>query len=331
MKHKWLVVLTLPIMLLAANPVAAAKYSSSELKQVRSFQKAYKKLSKKTYTKKKLYVKAPNYASPFGAGVLPSSYLKDSLAYVNYYRKLVGLPSEKMHATDNRDAQIGAAVLGALNAKTSLSAHGLIGYRQPDYIDDDTWERAENSTFGNINFVETVSGISAGQNVTDLLLDQNNISGAGDTGHRALILSARATHIGFGAAYGRSNGKYYNVENAMFADDILRKAKKSVVAFPSTKVFPIELLGSDTPWSVYFAHKKITKRPKVYLYDLTAKKKVKASQVRIYGTDYYGEGYTGAVTFYPGKLKLVNTHKYEVNIKGVYKYTFRLFRQKGHN
>lgn len=133
--------------------------------------------------------------------------------------------------------------------------------------------------------------------------------------------------MGIGAAYGSSNKKFYSVQNGVFADDILRPAVKDVVAFPSSGVFPHELLDSDTPWSIYFAKRRLTRQPKIYVTDLTTNKKKRAIHVRNYGTDYFGDGYTSAISFDPN-ISLINTHKYKVEIRGITSYSFRLFRQK---
>lgn len=313
----------------APTEVQAANYSSSEAKQVIKFQKAYKELDTSSYDQDTIYTVQPNFASPFNAGALDPVYISTSMDYINYYRSLFGLPAEVNKAKDNKNAQLGAASLAAVNAKTSLRAHGLIGYERPSYISSKQWTAAESATLGNINFLESDDGASAGEIVTDLLQDADNIAGAGNTGHRALLLSARATRMGIGAAYGKNNGKFYSVENGVFADDILRTPVKKTVTYPSNTVFPYELLTSDTPWSAYFANKRITRKPKVYITDLTTGKKYKAAHVRNFGTDYFGDGYSSAITFKPSSsMKVVNTHKYKVQISGVYTYSFRLFREK---
>lgn len=309
-------------------PVSAASYSATETKKVQSLQKTYHKLSQKVYTEQNLYKDQPLFNDPFNPGILTPAYITTSIQYINYYRNLCGLPNDANTNEINRNAQIGASSLAAVNAKTSLDAHGLIGYKRPSYISEKDWDIAESATLGNINFLESDNGATAGEIVTDLIRDDNNIAGQGNTGHRALILSARATRMGIGAAYGKNNGKFYSVENGLFADDILRTPVKQTVTFPSSGVFPYELLGKDTPWSAYFANIHISRKPKVYITDLTINKTVKATEVRNFGTDYYGSGYSAAITFKPGKLKIVNTHKYRVQISGVTSYSFRLFRQE---
>lgn len=310
--------------------VYAAKYSKSEIKKVRKFQRNYRSLSKKNYNQNNLYEVTPNYAEPFNPGKLKTNYIKSSMAYINYYRSLFGLPSEANPAKDNDDAQIGAASLASVNARIDLNAHGLLGYKRPSFIDKYAWDTAESATLGNINFLEGNASASAGEIVTDLLQDQNNLSGYGNTGHRALLLSAKATHMGIGAAYG-NNGVMYSVQNGVFADDILRSPVKNTVTYPSNFVFPYELVNKSTPWSAYFAGKRINGTPKVYIRDLTAKKNYRGRSVHNFKSVYFSEGYSSAITFYPGKTKLVNTHKYRVKIGNYYSYSFRLFRQKSKN
>ncbi|GAA3638581.1 CAP domain-containing protein [Lactobacillus hamsteri] len=310
--------------------VHAAKYSKSEIKSVRKFQRNYRLLSKKKYNQTNLYEVTPNFGEPFNPGKLEPAYVNASMNYINYYRSLFGLPSESNPDKDNIDAQIGAASLASVNANIDLHAHGLLGYKRPTYIDKHNWDTAESATLGNINFLENNSSATAGEIVTDLLQDQNNLAGYGNTGHRALLLSAKATHMGIGAAYG-NNGVMYSVQNGVFADDILRKPVKSSVTYPSKFVFPYEMVNKSTPWSAYFATKTINGTPKVYIRDLTTKKNYRGNSVHNFKNSYFSDGYSSAITFYPGKTKLVNTHKYQVKIGDYYSYSFRLFREKGRN
>ena len=328
-KHKMLLALLLAAALISLNvvPASAAKYSASEAKKVRKFQKEYRKLNKSKYDKNNLYDSAPNFGVPFNAGSLNSKYISATMDYINYYRHLVGLPSEANYYSDNTNAQLGADALASVNASQDLKVHGLLGYTRPSYFPESDWNTAELSTLGNVNFLDSTSPTSAGAIVTDLLRENNNIAGKGNIGHRALLLSARATHMGVGAAYG-SNNVLYSVENGWFADDILRTPVKKTVVYPAARVFPYELVGSKTPWS-YSTAQRIVKTPKIYITDLTTKKKHHATQVHNFGVAHYGDGYATTITYSPGKTKLVNMHKYRVKIGKYYTYTFRFFRQNG--
>lgn len=325
-----LTVLCVSVDIWAATPIAAAHYSKSEAKTVCKFQRAYRRLSQVRYNENNIYSNKPNFGTPFFAGRLDSRYIPASMDYINYYRSLVGLPEEDNFKTDNRNAQIGAAALASVNAASNLQAHGLLNYTKPYYISDSDWDIAENSTLGNLNFLEDDSA-TAGEIVTDLIREDNNIVGKGNIGHRALILSTRATRMGIGAAYGRSNNTLYSVENGLFADDILRTPVKNRIVYPANRLFPYELVGKNTPWSYSTTH-RISGEPKIYITDLSQKKKkrYRAIQVQNFGTAFYGEGYTTTITYRPNKKsKLINTHKYCVQIGKEYTYTFRFFRQKG--
>lgn len=328
LKHILLVAATAIIAALGINttPAFAAKYSKSEAKQVRRFQRQYHDLSTVKYTKKSIYLQEPNFGTPFSPGVLDPSYIPTTMDYVNYYRDLAGLPNELNHAEDNSAAQLGAAALAAVNARQDLKVHGLLGYTRPYYFSEQDWNIAENSTLGNINFLESNNGATAGEIVTDLIREDNNIAGKGNIGHRALILSARATRIGVGAAYGRNSNVLYSVQNGWFADDILRQPVINTMVYPARRVFPYELVGKKTPWS-FSTTKRITSTPKIYITDMTTKKRHRATQVRNFGRAFYGDGYATTITYQPGKTKLVNTHKYKVKIGKYYTYTFRFFRQ----
>lgn len=325
-----LTVAALAIGLSAGTPVQAARYSKSEARVVRKFQRRYRELSQVKYNESNIYLQRPYFNTPFFAGTLDPSYIPASMDYINYYRSLVGLPEEANNESDNINAQIGAAALASVNAAPNLQAHGLLNYTKPDYISDADWDTAENSTLGNLNFLEDGSA-TAGEIVTDLLREDNNIAGKGNIGHRALILSTRATRMGIGAAYGRINNILYSVENGLFADDILRTPVKNRIVYPANRLFPYELVGKNTPWS-YSTTSRITGKPKIYITDLSLKKKrrYRATQVKNFDTMFYGEGYTTTITYRPSKkTKVVNTHKYRVQIGKHYTYTFRFFRQNG--
>lgn len=315
---------------MSATPAYAAKYSKAESREVRRFQRNYRALSKTRYTRDDIYTVEPNFSIPFSAGELDPDYISASMDYVNYYRSLVGLPREANYDNDNRNAQIGAVALAAVSAKQNLNVHGLLGYFRPNFMSEDSWDTAEISTLGNVNFLESNKGTTAGEVVTDLLRDKNNLSGFGNVGHRSLILSTRATRMGIGAAYGEISNTLYSVENGIFSDDILRTPVKDEVLYPAKKVFPYELATGKTPWS-YSTTKSITGRPKVYITDLTKNKKKRyaARDILNFGKAFYGDGYSTTITYQPGKIKLVNTHKYKVEIGKHCTYTFRFFREKG--
>ena len=66
-KHNLLVAIVAVVECIAftAQPVQAAKYSKSEAKQVKYFQRKYKNLDKAQYNRNSIYQQAPNFANPF--------------------------------------------------------------------------------------------------------------------------------------------------------------------------------------------------------------------------------------------------------------------------
>lgn len=329
-KHKLLLAATAVIAAFSipTTTIHAAKYSKAEAEQVRQLQQQYHALSRVKYDRQNIYLVKPNFGLPFSAGVLNPTYIPATMSYINYYRSLVGLPPEANKTEDNYNAQIGAAALASVNAQKNLQVHGLLGYQRPFYFGEDKWNTAENATLGNVNFLESNNGATAGEIVTDLIREDNNIAGKGNIGHRAMLLSARATRVGIGAAYGDGNDTLYSVQSGWFEDDILRTPVINTMVYPAQGVFPYELVGKKTPWS-FSTIQAITETPKIYITDLTTKKHYRATQVHNFGTAFYGDGYTTTITYQPGKTKLINTHKYKVQIGRHYTYTFRFFRQKG--
>ncbi len=76
-KHNLLFLFALTFLLVPTNtPVMAAKYSASESKKVRTFQKSYHRLSQKNYNQTTLFTVQPNFGIPFSAGVLDPDYIK---------------------------------------------------------------------------------------------------------------------------------------------------------------------------------------------------------------------------------------------------------------
>ena len=139
-KHNLLVAIVAVVECIAftAQPVQAAKYSKSEAKQVKYFQRKYKNLDKAQYNRNSIYQQTPNFANPFSPGVLNPAYISTTMDYVNYYRDLVGLPSELILMTLTV-APDRCCILAAVNASASLQAHGLINYLRPNYISENDW------------------------------------------------------------------------------------------------------------------------------------------------------------------------------------------------
>lgn len=314
-------VLLLP---LAGQTAQAATFTTQEIKEVHNFQKEYANLDKTNYSISNIYAKKPHLSKRFNAGRLSSKYIRTQINYINYYRSLFGLPAVTTSSTLNNNAQKTAAVMAAINANPFVNQHGLPSEKRPAYISRATWKLAkETSETSNLNF--NVSHQSAGGVITDLITDHYNLSGS-DTGHRAWLLSTRLTTTGIGAAYG-SNGYRYSVQKVLNASDMFRAPSQPVVTYPSMRLFPLELAkGKNIVWSVYLSSKIIRSVPTITITDLDTGIVTSGTRVKNYSTNGYGNFKT-LITYSPGKTQVIPGHEYEINIQGIYKYTFKVFKQ----
>ncbi|HCX40212.1 MAG TPA: CAP domain-containing protein, partial [Lactobacillus acetotolerans] len=260
----------------------------------------------------------------FKEGVLAPAYINDQLAYINYYRSLFGLNPITENKTAEKNAQKTAAVMAAINANPFVNQHGLPGDKRPAFVGKSLWKLAQDtSETSNLNF--NVNNESAGDVVTDLITDRYNLTGS-DTGHRAWLLSSRLSSTGIGAAYG-SNGYRYSVEKVLNVNDIFREASQPVVAYPSARIFPIELAkGENVAWSLYLSDKTVNKNPKVTITDEDTGKSYSGTHVENYSDSAFGN-FKSIITYSPGATPIVVGHQYEINVDGVYKYSFKLFEQ----
>ncbi|EEU20944.2 hypothetical protein HMPREF0525_00980 [Lactobacillus jensenii 27-2-CHN] len=312
-----------------ATPIAsAATFTSSELNTIRSFQNRYASLDQTPYSKSNLYTITPNLTEPFSAGQISQNYIDSQLAWINYYRALFGLPSVTASKTENQNAQIAAAVMAAIGANPFQNQHGLPNESKPSYISESDWDTAVDLTKNsNLNF--NILNQSAGDVITDFLTDRNNLTG-GDTGHRAWILSPWLYTTGIGAAYG-ANGYRYSVQRVINLSDVMKTAAKSTITYPSEGVFPIELLsGQNIYCSFYLANEQIKSTPTITVTDLDTGQKVTATDVHNYSSSFYGNFSTN-ITYKPGNISLISGHQYQVNINGIYSYSFKLFNQVAAN
>lgn len=317
------ITLALPLGL-ASNQAQAATFTSSEISDVHRIQNEYAALPKMAYSAANLYTTAPHLTAPFSVGQLSPNYISSQLAYINYYRSLFGLGSISSNSTDNENAQITASVMAAIKANPFVNQHGLPSDTKPEFISDMYWTIAKNvSAAANLNF--NVSNQSAGDVVRDLLTDSYNLDGS-DTGHRAWLLSTRLSTTGIGAAYG-SNGYRYSVQQVAYPSDSFKAASKSSVTYPSSGIFPIELLqGSNVAWSVYLSDQIVSGIPQITITDMDTGQRVNATNVHNFSSKGYGN-FASVITYFPGNLNLVSGHQYLVNIQGITNYTFKLFNE----
>ncbi|QNQ81042.1 CAP domain-containing protein [Lactobacillus sp. PV034] len=306
----------------------AATFTSSEINEIKQVQNKYAALPKLPYTSANLYAVPPHLTAPFSVGQVTDSYISSTLAYINFYRQLFALPTISSNNADNSNAQIAASVMAAINANPFHNQHGLPNEKQPSYINDMDWNLAKTTTASsNLNF--NASNESAGDVVTDLLTDRFNLDGS-DTGHRAWLLSTRATTTGIGAAYG-GNGYRYTVQQVVYPGDTFNAPAKSSVTYPSSGIFPIELVqGSNIAWSVYLSDQTVNGTPSIKITDLDTGQTSYGTNVKNYSSQGFGN-FATILTYYPGNINLVSGHAYSVQIDGVTSYTFKLFNEVASN
>lgn len=306
------------------NTTQAATFTKDEIHQIHQVQNQYAKLPKTQFTPNNIYALTPHLTDPFSPGTLKSSYINAQLDYINFYRHLFDLPNISTNKTDNDNAQITASVMAAIKADPFTNQHGLPSETKPAYINDTYWTIAKNvSASSNLNF--NVTNQSAGDVITDLLTDTYNLDGS-DTGHRAWLLSSRLTTTGIGAAYGKNDYRY-SVQQVAYPSDGYKAASKSTVAYPNSGIFPIELLqGNNIAWSLYLSDQKISGTPQITITDLDTGKVSHATHVNNFSNKEYGF-FSTIITYFPGDIKLVSGHEYNVNINNIYQYNFKLFNQ----
>lgn len=311
------------LVLLLPNLTSAASFSDGEVKQIQHWQQSYARLDKTSYNRKNLYQTRPRLSRRFSAGKVKGQYLKTQLAYINFYRSLFGLDPISDSKIANENAQKTAAIMAAINADPFVNQHGLPTDIKPHYISSSLWHLAQDtSETSNLNF--NVANQSAGAVISDLLTDHYNLSGS-DTGHRAWILSTRLSSTGFGAAYG-TNGYRYSVQKVLNLNDLFKVPSKETVAYPCAGLFPIELIhGKNIAWSLYLSNKVYNHTPQVEIRDLDTNKTYKAVHVHNYSKDGFGNFKT-VITYCAGKTPLIAGHEYQVDIAGIYKYNFKLFK-----
>lgn len=313
---------------LASQKAQAATFTTQEINEIHNFQKEYANLDKTNYNVSNIYAVKPSLSKKFKAGSLNSKYINTQVDYINYYRSLFGLTPVTTTKGSNSDAQKTAAVMAAINANPFINQHGLPSEQKPASISKATWKLAkETSESSNLNF--NVSRQSAGDVITDLITDHYNLNGT-DTGHRAWLLSTRLTTTGIGAAYGK-NGYRYSVQKVLNANDMFRAASQPIVTYPSVRLFPSELAkGKNIVWSIYLSNRVVRTTPTVTIRDLDTDIVTNGTHVRNYSSSGYGNFKT-IITYSPGITHIVPGHEYEVNVNGVYKYRFKLFKQDATN
>ncbi|MDF7638148.1 CAP domain-containing protein [Lactobacillus sp. ESL0791] len=330
MPHKFTRTLTTLLLtvsiVLGSTQAAQAAYTPNEQEQIQHLQTKYAALDKTEYNANNIYLKQPVLKNKINAGRLVPAYIDSQLNYLNFYRSLFNLQPVSENSLTQKEAQKTAAVMAAIGANPFINQHGLPYEKRPAFISGGLWQLAKNtSAAANLHFISCQQ--TSASIINALLTDQYNLTGS-DTGHRAWLLSPRLSSVGIGATYGSNNYCYY-VQKVVNHADTYRPASAPLVTYPSSELFPLELLdGENIAWSVYLADKRINNCPKITITDKDSGKTYQATDINNYSSAGYGNFKT-VITYSPGKTPLILGHEYQVNIAGISSYKFKLFSLKG--
>jgi len=276
-------------------------YTATQWAQVTSYRKKAKKIGSST---KGMYAQKAKLKKHFRAGKLSAGYTAQTVNWINFYRDMFGLNAVTADSTWNKSAQIGAATLAA--ADKGLS-HGLVGIKRPSVVSKANWKLGAAAT-DQSNLAEGVT--SPYDIVTGYVSDNNDSSGL-NPGHRLWLLGA-IEKVGVGQVGQYNDLRVYDEKNYKSATSIKK------LAFPHAGLMPYNIASDGAPWSISFAGEYVgdgTLRPKASVYDNTAKKKVKVSDIDISGDSY---GYYGTtVYFLPKRSQIKINHSYTVKISNI--------------
>lgn len=312
------------------SSVSAATYTSAEQRQINKQRKMYHKISQREYDDHNSYAQRPSFKKHLVVGKLSNHYQTQLLASLNFYRQIEGLPTVYYGFNANQQAQTAAADMAAANN----FQHGLKGITRPDVVSQRQWQEGQqitlNSNIGEMNVPERLDATMG-----NYIRDNFNVEG-NNTGHRAWLLSPIVHSVGIGVAH-RPNATFA-YSDIYFTDQAQRAVTPNravVINYPTTGVFPKELLTSDVKnrpvyWSSAFTMEQgTTGRVQVQVTDLTAKRTVNAAHVNLDHTNHFGQ-FASIITYRPS-LKIVNGHQYRVRLTGLtqypkgYQYEFKPF------
>ncbi|MHA8110837.1 CAP domain-containing protein [Lactobacillaceae bacterium Melli_B4] len=277
-----------------------------------------------------IYRSQPVISDTFAPGQLNSTYIQNSVDWINFFRKMVGQQAVFNNTGWNQDAQYGAAMLAASNNANNSNtlSHGLVDFTKPAFISDSDWQRGADAT----NDSNISSGIDSPYDVvTNFLNDGFNVNPAEGPGHRQWLLG-NIDQIGIGKA-----GDYNDYK--IFADNSSNSyTDQQPVNFPGSGVFPIDLV-QNTVWSISLPNGYNGATPMVSVHDNTANADVSVSGVNASGTTTdsqglttFGYGYFGTnVWFTPDASAIKVNHSYTITVNGLpgmsspYQYTTKLF------
>ncbi|AKP68033.1 CAP domain-containing protein [Companilactobacillus ginsenosidimutans] len=310
-------------------------YITSEKETVMAYQKQYADLTAGD-TETPDYTETPVFADTFNPGVLAPSTINQSVAWINYYRSLSGLPAITSYGDSNTLAQISSAVMADAESDPYKDQHGLTNTTKPIGLPDLYWNRAIFGTASSNLYFGFPKSISSP--IRELMIDNTNISGM-DAGHRAWFLSPFLSTVGVGIAKATAGRTYESVLVKNGADQY-RAPAAATVNYPGDGLFPVEELTADSgttqiPWSITFSQLKdiVTDSSTITVTNLTD-----GTTGTVSPSSFGSAAYASTVlSFLPPANVTINDHsQYQVAVSGLnsdnmpsYTYTFKTFSEKG--
>ncbi|MFC6179847.1 CAP domain-containing protein [Lactiplantibacillus daowaiensis] len=276
-------------------------YTASQWAQVTSYRKKAKKIGNST---KGMYAQKPILKKKFRAGKLSAGYTAQTVNWINFYRSMFGLKAVTANSSWNTSAQIGAATLAA--ADKGLS-HGLDGIKRPSFVSKANWKLGADAT----NESNLAEGVTSPYDVISGYVSDNNNATGSNAGHRLWILG-EIDKVGVGQAGAYNDLRVFDTDNYQKGTPIKK------LAFPHAGLMPYNVAGDGAPWTISFDDEYTgdgSLRPKASVYDNTAKKKVKVSNVDI-SSDSYGY-YGTTVTFLPKRSQIKVNHSYTIKVSNI--------------
>lgn len=301
--------------------VKAAVFTKAEIKSVKKMQRAYaeiksEKMQVHTYSDNKSVKKQAQ-------ALIQNQNSRYVLRAGNYYRKMWGLPVLALDQNQNKEAGVGALALAATSANPNVNQHGMSYVAKPArWLESDFNSAKKVTALANLDFSQKSQG--AAGIVGDFISDDNDLSGY-DTGHRAWMLSPKIKTTGFATCYSKKNKVQYSVMPILNKADAKNKSTIKQVFYPAPGLFPIE--AANSIWSIYLTNKTINTPPKIEIIDLDTKKITQGVHCQNFNNNQYGFFKT-ILTYKKGKTKLIPGHEYQIKIKGIAQYKFKLFNEK---
>ena len=186
------------------------------------------------------YVRMPVVRSPYEAGEVSEGVLNEALDYLNFLRGVAGLQPVERSPIYDYQCQHGAVLLAALDYVDHYAPNP--GDMEKNFYDS-AYLATSSSNIAKFNWMRT-SILREG--IAYFARDDGDAN-LPVLGHRRWLLNPVMNATGFGLANSESGMSYV----AMYAHDMGNPdARWSAVCWPSSGVFPVELMHSHLAWSV---------------------------------------------------------------------------------